>query len=54
MNIKEIVEKYLIDNNYDGLHMDNNCSCAKDILMNCGECPTDCEPFRKDKENEKN
>ena len=41
MNIQEIVEKYLIDNSYDGLFGDY-CGCEIGDLMPCGE-PGNCE-----------
>ena len=41
MNIQEIVEKYLIDNGYDGLYSEI-CGCEVGDLMPCGE-PRDCK-----------
>lgn len=44
MDVKEIVEKYLRDNGYDGLVDPGNCSCAIGDLAPCGECCMRCEP----------
>ena len=49
MNIKEIVEKYLKDNGYDGLcNSDFSCGCGlKDGLFPCNEpFSADCVPAR--------
>jgi hypothetical protein len=44
MNIKEIIQKYLTDNGYDGLVEPNTeCGCSiEDICL--GEWCNDCEP----------
>jgi len=42
MNIKQIVEKYLTENNLDGLAMSDCCACKIDDLMPCDEPSTDC------------
>ncbi len=55
MNIKEIVEKYLKDNGYDGLwNQDDECGCTFDDLFECaGNCdPNNCEPGYKHPGNE--
>ena len=46
MTVKEIVEKYLRDNGYEGLcNPDNECGCPLDDLMSCsGEYVGPCEP----------
>ncbi len=46
MTVYEIVEKYLFDNDYDGLYTDD-CGCLLDDLMPCcSEC-YNCEPGYK-------
>jgi len=47
MTVKEIVETYLKEHNYEGLFIENDrdtCSCNLDELMGCGEAPTSCQP----------
>jgi hypothetical protein len=46
MNGREIVEKYLRENGYDGLCGDE-CGCLVDDLMPCGETLEWCEPGYK-------
>lgn len=41
MNIQEIIEKWLVDNSYDGLYSEA-CGCEVDDLMPCGE-PRNCD-----------
>lgn len=48
MNIKEIIIKYLNDNDFDGLWCEE-CACIKEDLMNCcdfvnGGPTPECEP----------
>ena len=48
MNIKEIVEKYLRENGFDGLvSEDYECGCELDDLMPCSEFNSDCQPGYK-------
>lgn len=48
MTVKEIVEKYLRDNRYDGLcHTDSECGCSLGDLVPCCEDCTSCEPGYK-------
>ncbi len=45
MNVKEIVEKFLKENNYDGLISDDSeCACIIGELSPCGEMNEHCEP----------
>lgn len=44
MTVKEIIEKYLKDNNYDGLYYPGECACKLDDLMPCEDCNFDCQP----------
>lgn len=46
MNVKEIVQDFLIINNYDGL-AGENCGCFVYDLMPCGEDCSRCEPGYK-------
>jgi len=46
MTCKEIVEKYLRDNGYDGL-TDGECACGLEDLMPCGDFGSDCVPGYK-------
>lgn len=43
MTIKEIVEKYLKDNGFDGLYCGDECACGTNDLMPCGEPIADCK-----------
>lgn len=49
MNVRDIVEKYLRDNGYDGLYEDEGayasevCCCTLDDLMRCGNVGQQCE-----------
>ena len=45
MNVKEIVNQYLKDHDYDGLFDDGSgeCACGVDDLMPCGEIEISCE-----------
>lgn len=45
MNVREIVQKYLVDNDYDGLFQpDGECACKSDDLFTClGEAVDECE-----------
>jgi hypothetical protein len=52
MTIKEIIEKHLRDNGFDGLfNADGECGCELDDLVPCGgECGLlECEPGYKRK-----
>lgn len=42
MNLKQIVQKYLDENNYAGL-CSGECGCSKDDLFPCGEPHPDCQ-----------
>lgn len=42
MTVKQIVEKYLRDNGYDGL-VGNQCGCLLEDLEPCGEMSSDCQ-----------
>jgi len=45
---KDIVEKYLLDNGYDGLYSDYECGCLIGDLMPCGgESFSGCQPGYK-------
>lgn len=35
MNVKEIIEKYLKENGYDGLYEDDYCGCGLENLAPC-------------------
>ncbi len=43
MEVKEIVEKWLTENGYDGLYSDGSCACENSNLMPCDEYYGDCE-----------
>ena len=43
MNTKEIIEKYLRDNGFDGLYNEDDCACSLDDLVTCGDILIDCE-----------
>jgi hypothetical protein len=48
MNIKGMVEKYLIDNGYDGLcYPEGECDCPTSGLFPCESIPFDCVPGHK-------
>ena len=50
MTVKEIVEKYLKDNNYDGFYNGEDCGCTiegDDIMDCCSDCMPDCIPGYK-------
>ena len=50
MNVKEIIEKYLKDNGFDGLcNSDSECGCDLEDLMPCDNECGDCEPAYKHK-----
>ena len=42
MTVKEIVQSYLVFNNYDGLFF-RDCGCALDNLMHCGNIEAKCK-----------
>ncbi len=46
MNVYEIIKKYLLDNNFDGLFTDD-CGCLVDDLMPCDCDCSYCEPGYK-------
>jgi hypothetical protein len=44
MTLKQIVQRWLTENSYDGLyHQDGECACATDNLMRCGEPGENCK-----------
>ena len=43
MNVREIVQKYLKENGFDGIYNDE-CACLTDDLAPCSESMDDCEP----------
>ena len=44
MTVKEIIEKYLLDNNYDGLFNDDaECACEIENLFPCDCIGKDCQ-----------
>lgn len=47
MNSREIIRKYLKENNYDGLFCDGECGCQIDDLFPCWDGGLDCEPGYK-------
>jgi len=48
MNGKQTIEKYLVDNGYDGLcEQDYECSCEVGDLIPCGGSPDSCIPGHK-------
>lgn len=48
MTIKEIVQKYLTENKYDGLTLpDYDCGCGINDLMPCGEINENCKVAKK-------
>lgn len=48
MNCKEIIEKYLKDNGYDGLiEKEEGCGCGLDNLIPCDSYCLYCEPGYK-------
>jgi hypothetical protein len=48
MTAREIIEKYLKDNGYDGLcNSDVECGCDLDELAPCDSNMLDCEPAYK-------
>jgi hypothetical protein len=46
MDVMSIIEKYLRDNNFDGLCNDD-CGCDVDDLAPCGGLVVDCKPAKK-------
>ncbi len=40
--VKEIIKKYLNENEFDGLYQPGECACEKSDLAPCGETPLDC------------
>ncbi len=48
MNVKEIIQKYLKANEFDGLFEDGECGCLIDDLAPCGsDALLDCKPGYK-------
>ena len=47
MTVKEIVEKYLKDNGFDGLYQDDICGCLSNDLAPCCESFITCCPGYK-------
>jgi hypothetical protein len=43
MTVRQIVEKYLRENGYDGLYNSNDCACDLNDLMPCGFWDGDCK-----------
>ena len=54
MTVKEIVEKYLIENNFDGLFLEDLCACELNDLIPCNNDNCNCQPgnLLDDNENE--
>ena len=46
MTVKEIIKKYLNDNDFDGL-ASGHCGCDMDDLFVCNENFSECEPAYK-------
>ena len=46
MTVREIIEKHLKENGYDGLWTEelDGCGCHVGDLVPCGVDPTDCKP----------
>jgi hypothetical protein len=44
MNVKEIIEKWLTDNGYDGLYNDEECGCQCGDLFPCDGPVDECRP----------
>lgn len=44
MEVREIVEKYLETNGYDGLFSPYECACKRGDLMPCESDVSSCEP----------
>lgn len=55
MDCKEIIEKYLKENGFDGLRYiggvdgSDNCRCYDDDIIGCGSYCGYCEPFKFEK-----
>lgn len=47
MTVREIVEKYLRENGFDGLFDENDCACDIGGLFPCDEYFGECEPGYK-------
>lgn len=48
MDVREIVEVWLKENNFDGLYSDGGeCACELSDLQPCGENFSDCSPGMK-------
>ena len=43
MTAKEIIRKYLVEHQYDGLYTED-CGCCLDDLLPCDYSPSDCKP----------
>lgn len=55
LTVREIVEKYLEENKYDGLcNCDSECGCCLDDLMPCEEGINECQAGYKIMVTEKN
>ena len=58
MGIKEIVEKWLIENKYDGLYQAGECACEVGELFPCdhldGICSDCTAGYKKDTPNDPN
>ena len=46
MNVREIIKTYLVEHGYDGLYAEE-CGCALDDLIPCGDYAGDCQPGYK-------
>ena len=49
MELTEIIKKFLIDNDYDGLYLNGDCACGLDNLIPCHEPSPNCEAGYKTK-----
>jgi hypothetical protein len=43
-NVEEIVERYLLENGYDGLYQQGECACKIGNIGPCDHLCLDCEP----------
>lgn len=47
MNCYKIIEKYLVDNGFDGLYKSGDCACEVGDLIPCDDDCSGCEPGYK-------
>lgn len=53
MNLKQIVEKYIRENGFDGLYCERwSCDCNLNDLMKCELIDEDCQPGYQREANE--